>query len=82
MFVRRKAHHFLKDFVHLQKFFKEFNRLSGTHKFSKAARNDALKNFLKSLPVPKNIRVKPALPFLANGNLIEFTAPHCLYVDI
>ena len=65
-----------------ESFFKEFNSLCDTHKFSKAARHDVLKLFSKSLPVPNNLHVKLALPSLPTISLIESTDAHFCCVDI
>ena len=65
-----------------ENFFKEFESLSETHKFSKAARADMLKLISKNLPVPNSINAKLARPHLPTLSLIDFGNAQFCCVDI
>ena len=64
-----------------ENFFKEFESLCETHKFSKAARADMLKLISKNLPVPNNINAKLVRPHLPTLSLIDFGNAQFCCVD-
>ena len=64
-----------------ENFFKEFESLCETNKFSKAARADMLELISKNLPVP-NIIAKLARPHLPTLSLIDFGKAQFFCVEI
>ena len=65
-----------------ESFMKEFELLSDKHRLSKVARDDFLKLFAKSLPVPNNVFPKLTIPVLPTISTERFESAKFCSVDI
>ena len=65
-----------------ESFMKEFELFSDKHRLSKVSRDDFLKLFAKSLPVPNNVFSKLAIPVLPTISTERFESAKFCSVDI